>query len=82
MKSRQKEARKSAGEFSTTKCADRVLAVYEQLVRDHAHTRTDDPKPWDRLLGRLEIEWSLLVEKTTAIAALATDTPATKERLE
>jgi hypothetical protein len=34
------------------------------------------------LLGRLEIEWNLLVEKTAAIAALAAQTPASKERLE
>jgi glycosyltransferase involved in cell wall biosynthesis len=82
MKSRQRESQKTAREFSTVKCADRVLAVYERLLREHAHTRADDPKPWDRLLGRLEIEWNLLVEKTTAIAALAGETPATKERLE
>jgi hypothetical protein len=33
-------------------------------------------------LGRVEIEWNLLVEKTTAIAAMAREVEATKPRLE
>ena len=40
-----------------------------------------DPGPWDRLLGRLEIEWNLLVEKTAALAAAARETEATKSEL-
>jgi hypothetical protein len=82
MKKRRTAAQQSALAFSIENCTDKVLAVYESLMRDHAHLRTSDFDPWDRLLGRLEIEWNLLVEKTAAIAALATQTPATKERLE
>jgi hypothetical protein len=48
-----------------------MLRVYEELVRDHRHGRESDPGPWDRLRGRLEIEWNLLVEKTAAIRAAA-----------
>jgi 1,2-diacylglycerol 3-alpha-glucosyltransferase len=75
-------ARITANEFSIKNCADRVLDVYDRLIRDFAPTRWSDPGSWDRLLGRLEIEWNLLVEKTSAIAALASETPATKGRLE
>jgi hypothetical protein len=64
-------ARETASEFSIERCSDKVLRVYEELVRDHAHGRDSDPGPWDRLRGRLEIEWNLLVEKTTAIVAAA-----------
>jgi glycosyltransferase involved in cell wall biosynthesis len=75
-------ARRSALEFSLDKCADRVLALYERLIRDYTAAPDTDPGPWDRLLGRLEIEWNLLVEKTTALAAAARETDATKSRLE
>jgi hypothetical protein len=75
-------ARKAAGEFSIDNCTDRVLAVYEGLIGDFPSDRSTDPDPWDRLLRRLEIEWNLLVEKTSAIAALARDSEATKSRLE
>jgi hypothetical protein len=75
-------ARRSAREFSIEKCADRVLKVYERLVRDFAPERVSDPGPWDRLLGRLEIEWNLLVEKTSALVAAAREGEATRPRLE
>jgi glycosyltransferase involved in cell wall biosynthesis len=64
-------ARATAREFSLPNCADRMLALYERLARDYARSVEMDPGPWDRLLGRLEIEWNLLVEKTSAIAAAA-----------
>ncbi|MEX0611590.1 MAG: glycosyltransferase, partial [Pirellulales bacterium] len=75
------EARQTARQFSIENCVDRMLEVYEGLVRDNVHGRTSDPGPWDRLLGRLEIEWNLLVEKTSALVAAATETEATKSRL-
>jgi glycosyltransferase involved in cell wall biosynthesis len=64
-------ARTTAYEFSLPHCADRMLALYDRLVRDYAQATETDPGPWDRLLGRMEIEWNLLVEKTSAIAAAA-----------
>ena len=64
-------AKQTASEFSLQKCADRMLALYERLAPDHSRKTDWDVDPWDRLLGRLEIEWSLLVEKTTALAAAA-----------
>jgi glycosyltransferase involved in cell wall biosynthesis len=75
-------ARKSAGEFSLEKCADRMLKLYDRLVRESGRSPDADSGPWDRLLGRLEIEWNLLVEKTAALAAAARETEATKRQLD
>jgi hypothetical protein len=74
-------ARRTARKFSVKHCAERVLSVYEELSRQSAHSTVADPDPWDRLLGRLEIEWNLLVEKTAALAAMARETDATKAKL-
>jgi glycosyltransferase involved in cell wall biosynthesis len=72
-------AKKTAAEFSLQKCADRMLALYERLAPDPSRKTDWDVDPWDRLLGRLEIEWNLLVEKTSALAAAATiETEATR----
>jgi glycosyltransferase involved in cell wall biosynthesis len=75
-------AREMAQEFSVENCANRMLRVYEELLRDQAHGRMGDAGPWDRLRGRLEIEWSLLMEKTAAIVAAAREGDTTKAELE
>jgi hypothetical protein len=75
-------ARETAQEFSVENCANRMLRVYEELLRDQAHGRMGDAGPWDRLRGRLEIEWSLLMEKTAALVAAAREVDATKAELE
>jgi glycosyltransferase involved in cell wall biosynthesis len=67
----RKVARQSAEEFSLENCSNRILDLYARLVRNFRRGPETDPGPWDRLLGRLEIEWNLLVEKTTALAAVA-----------
>jgi glycosyltransferase involved in cell wall biosynthesis len=75
-------AKRTAESFSIDNCANRVLAVYEELLRDHAQGREGDPGPWDRLLGRLDIEWNLLREKTAAFVAAAREDDPTKARLQ
>jgi 1,2-diacylglycerol 3-alpha-glucosyltransferase len=75
-------ARRTAQEFSVENCASQMLEVYETLVTEYVHDTERDPGPWDRLLGRLEIEWNLLVEKTSALVAAATETESAKPRLE
>jgi glycosyltransferase involved in cell wall biosynthesis len=75
-------ARRTAEAFSIENCAERMLSVYDGLLRDYAQGRASDPTPWDRLLGRLEIEWKLFVEKTAALRAAAKETDATQLRLE
>lgn len=75
-------ARQSVRTFGLDVCADRILELYEQLVEEHSQREDADPGPWDRLLGRLEIEWNLLIEKTSALAAAVVDTEATRSQLD
>jgi len=75
-------SRQSLRTFGLDVCADRILELYEQLVKEHAQREDADPGPWDRLLGRLEIEWNLLVEKTSALAAAVVKTDATRSQLD
>jgi glycosyltransferase involved in cell wall biosynthesis len=75
-------ARQSVRTFGLDVCADRILELYEQLVEERSHREDADPGPWDRLLGRLEIEWNLLIEKTSALAAAVVDTEATRSTLD
>jgi glycosyltransferase involved in cell wall biosynthesis len=77
-----KAAQETAREFSLEKCADRALDLYHRLVIAYQRGPATDPGPWDRMLGRLEIEWNLLVEKTAALAAAARETELTQTRLE
>jgi glycosyltransferase involved in cell wall biosynthesis len=74
-------AQRTARNFSIETCSDRLLEVYTALVRDSSPRLETDAGPWDRLLARLEIEWNLIVEKTTALAAAAVETEATKSEL-
>jgi 1,2-diacylglycerol 3-alpha-glucosyltransferase len=62
-------ARASIEEFSLENCAGRLVELYGQLAADARERDDADPGPWDRMLNRLEIEWNLLAEKATALAA-------------
>lgn len=75
-------ARQSIRSFGLDVCADRILELYESLVAEHSQRPDADPGPWDRLLGRLEIEWNLFLEKTTALAAAVVETEATRSHLD
>jgi glycosyltransferase involved in cell wall biosynthesis len=77
----QAAALETSRDFSIDATADRMLDVYEGLLRDHEHGREGDPGPWDRLRGRLEIEWNLLIEKTSAIVAAAREGNGTSAEL-
>jgi glycosyltransferase involved in cell wall biosynthesis len=67
-------ARQSVREWDRAACADRLAGLYAALIEEHASAEAVDPGPWDRLLRRLEIEWNLLLEKTSALHAAATTT--------
>jgi 1,2-diacylglycerol 3-alpha-glucosyltransferase len=75
-------ARRSVKDYSLEVCADRLLNLYSQLADEYAHREDADPGPWDRLLARLEIEWNLFVEKTSALTAAVVETPATRSQLD
>jgi len=75
-------ARESVRDFGLDVCADRILELYQQLIDENVNTGGGQTSPWDRLLNRLEIEWNLLVEKTTALAAAVVETEATRSHLD
>ena len=74
-------AQRSAKPFGIEACADRMLALYGTLIEQYAHRETD-PGLWERFLSRVEIEWNLLVEKTTALSAAVVETDATRSHLD
>lgn len=76
------QARRSIESFSLDHCADQLVALYDRLIVEAADRAEADPGPWDRMLNRIEIEWNLLTEKATALAAAVVETDATKPRLE
>jgi 1,2-diacylglycerol 3-alpha-glucosyltransferase len=76
------QARRSVREFGLDVCADRTLELYETLIEQNPRREDADPGPWDRLLARLEIEWNLLVEKTSALTAAVVETEATRSQLD
>jgi hypothetical protein len=71
-------ARESIREYGLDACATRMLDLYERLIREYANQPNSAFPAWDRLLGRLEAEWHLLVEKTAALSAAVADTSATQ----
>lgn len=68
-------ARRSIRDFGLDVCASRMLDLYGQLIEESAAREPGDSAPWDSLLRRLEVEWNLLVEKTTALSAAVTVSP-------
>jgi glycosyltransferase involved in cell wall biosynthesis len=75
-------ARDSIGEFTLQACADRMLQLYEQLSSNSAQQGEADPGPWDRLLARIEVEWNIFKEKTSALTAAVVATDATRSQLD
>jgi len=66
-------ARASVESFSLEHCADQLEDLYRRLAAEASQRGDADPGPWDRLLNRLEIEWNLLAEKASALAAAVGD---------
>ncbi|HEX6963611.1 MAG TPA: glycosyltransferase [Lacipirellula sp.] len=75
-------ARASVREVGLDVCADQMLALYQKLTDEYGDGPDADPGPWDRLLARLEIEWNLFVEKTSALTAAVVETDATRTQLD
>jgi 1,2-diacylglycerol 3-alpha-glucosyltransferase len=75
-------ARHSVEGYGLEICADRILNLYQTLIAQTSRNRPADAGPWDRLLARLEIEWNLLREKTSALTAAVVETEATRSQLD
>ena len=72
----------TARHFSKERSAERMLALYESVIAAHTAQEEQDWSLWDRLLGRLEIEWNLITGKTSAAAAAMTHRDGSEPRLE
>jgi glycosyltransferase involved in cell wall biosynthesis len=75
-------AQQSVKDYGLQTCADQLLDLYAQLAAEYAKREDADPGPWDRLRARVEIEWNLFVEKTSALTAAVVETEATRSHLD
>jgi 1,2-diacylglycerol 3-alpha-glucosyltransferase len=73
------KARASVESFSMEHCATQLEDLYRRLAAESRLRGDADPGPWDRLLNRLEIEWNLLAEKASALAAAVGDAGAARD---
>jgi hypothetical protein len=52
-------SRASARAFTLDRCAERVLELYEGLLKEHARTRAENEGLWEQTLRLVEAEWDL-----------------------
>jgi 1,2-diacylglycerol 3-alpha-glucosyltransferase len=78
---RGRRARKAVREFGLDHCTDRVTKLYQQLIAANAERAKAPPRLWQDFLNRVEIEWSLLTARTTALFAALVETNATRSQL-
>ena len=71
-------AREAAADYETDRCVERMLENYQNALDRGRREPEEDNSAWDRLLGGMEIEWSLLAAKMAAAAAAVIETPATE----
>lgn len=74
-------AQQTVSSFHLDHCATRMLELYESLVAADRREHGADLSPWDRFLGRLEVEWNLLAQKSSVLSAAVVDTEATRHSL-
>ncbi len=74
-------ARQTSRNFSQSACAEKLFAIYQRLA-ENGEPKAHNKDPFNRLLKRLETEWDLLAEKTSAAAAAFKDMPAEKKKLD
>jgi len=63
-------ARRSAESFSTDRCVDKALALYDQVMDAFRHTPQYEESEWMALLRAIEEEWSLWTQRMSAAADL------------
>jgi glycosyltransferase involved in cell wall biosynthesis len=76
------DARRTAADYSTDRCARWLLDCYTNVIAGHTPSTKADPMPWERLLTAIGIEWDLLVEKMSVASAIMIETPATETSLD
>jgi hypothetical protein len=75
-------AQTSAAAFDNHRCAAKISTLYTSLVKTRTDGERHDLSQWDSLLGRVEVEWDLFVEKIHALSATMVETEATEAQLD
>ena len=75
-------AQKSAADFDNHRCAAKVSALYNSLLKARTNGAHHDFSQWDGLLAKIEVEWDLFVEKIHALGATMAETQATEAKLD
>ncbi len=71
---------KNVQAFSRESCGRRLADVYEDLsARARIEAQENGYSAWDSLLARLQVEWDLLMEKSSALLAAAETHDSTEE---
>ncbi len=65
------EAKKTAKQFSMTRCANKALELYESLQPAKGFQRKSEEKDWFPFMQRAEAEWDLLCNFTKATMGAA-----------
>ncbi|QUE53301.1 glycosyltransferase [Luteolibacter ambystomatis] len=65
----RQEAVKTASRFDRSKCAERMLALYGEVLANYRKGDEAERSLWDDFVQTVEIEWNLLAAKTSAVAA-------------
>ena len=81
LKQRGEVARQSVRDFEMKVCADQMLDLYQLHIDGNQNREEIESGTWDAFVNRLNVEWELLVEKSTALAASIVETNATKSQL-
>ena len=82
MNSYGKRARKSAGEYDTSRCVNTMLQTYQRLIGKNRRGRDEDPTRWDRVRNGIEIEWELFNARVHVASAAMMKTPASEVNLD
>ncbi len=66
----QENTRASADDFSHSRCSQRLIEAYQNLLDSYSRAHLEDPgdehSTWDHFLDRIEQEWTLITEKIDA----------------
>lgn len=61
-------ARATAEDYAETRCAAKVIDLYQRVLDQYEHSE-EEANAWDRVLTAVEIEWELLIAKMAVAGA-------------
>jgi glycosyltransferase involved in cell wall biosynthesis len=63
-------ARRTAREFDAGRCAEKALALYDDVLASHEPRASKDPSDWRLLMNRIAEEWRIWRSKAEAASAM------------